>query len=194
MFSALLIADEDHSRLTVIRGTLTAWTNQNSFTVSSYLKVQQTCLHDANTFIELDKSKITAPGPTGRPVEAIVLDAGTDRCRALVIRYQLLPPRDVRPAVPSYSEYLDSIYPRGDQQVAGTLAERTLDSLSIKLRNGSLKRFQLRRDTKFLHSGQAAKLELLPLGTLVTLRAGRNLDGEAEVFQVVWGSIVHPKP
>jgi hypothetical protein len=50
----------------------------------------------------------------------------------------------------------------------------------------------LRPDTRYLEAGAVVDSGALKPNTRVFVRAGRNLDGEVEAYQVIWGGILDP--
>jgi hypothetical protein len=65
-------------------------------------------------------------------------------------------------------------------------------NLEIRTTKGERLRFLLRDDTHYFRDGLPAALRELVLNQVVSVRAGRNLDGQFEAFYVMWGEILRP--
>jgi hypothetical protein len=66
--------------------------------------------------------------------------------------------------------------------------------LTVRVRGDAQeKTVMLRPDTRFLAHGAPVTEAALRPNTKVFLRAGKNLDGQLEAFQVVWGDILQPQ-
>ncbi len=93
----------------------------------------------------------------------------------------------------TYRSPYDNIFPRGDMTFAGSVAEINADSLLLRAHGKGPTRILLRDDTRFLANGGEVTAGDLPVNARVFVRAGRNLDGEIEAYQVVWGKIFSPR-
>ncbi len=152
---------------------------------------------DRRTYVERDKLHITmALLQKGDAVEVV-----SDRVAGASARYArtvhvvgdepVLRPlqsastlRRVRP--------IDRIAPRGDLTYAGVISRLSDDELVLRTRRDGEKIFARRIDTYYLERGMLVEGSALQLNTRVFVRAGRNLDQELEVYQVIWGEILEP--
>ncbi|MBZ2184310.1 MAG: hypothetical protein K7J46_06325 [Bryobacter sp.] len=87
----------------------------------------------------------------------------------------------------------ESFAPRGSLVLTGLV--RSVDGvwLELRTRQEGTMRLRLRPDTAFVNEGQEVGREGLERQTAVSVRAGYDLSGELEVFQVSWGGIVQPQ-
>ena len=81
---------------------------------------------------------------------------------------------------------------RGNITVAGVVLQVADGVLVLRTRSNELRRILLRPDTRYFGEGQPLTVSGLPLSTRVFVRAGRNLEGNVEAYQIVWGSILEP--
>ncbi len=75
---------------------------------------------------------------------------------------------------------------------AGVVTQLTPELLVLRTRSEPRQTLLLRSDTRFMSEGQRVERADLHVNTRVFVRAGRNLDNEVEVYQVIWGDIVRP--
>lgn len=87
----------------------------------------------------------------------------------------------------------ESFAPRGSLVLTGLV--RSVDGvwLELRTRQEGTMRLRLRPDTAFVNEGQEVGREGLERQTAVSVRAGYDLSGKLEVFQVSWGGIVQPQ-
>ncbi len=157
------------------------------------------CSYDDKTYIERDKLRTTiASAETGDQLE-IVSDRkqASTACYARTVhildvpRNRIVPgvrPRP-RPAAPAP----ESFGSRGTLTFSGAVFRVTETFLPLRSRSGERQTLRLRPDPRFSDTGQPAELGSLRANTLVFVRAGKNLDGEVEAYQVVWGEIFRPE-
>jgi hypothetical protein len=62
----------------------------------------------------------------------------------------------------------------------------------LRGRDGSDRTILLREDTRFLDSGETADLGNLAPNMRVFIRAGKDLYGEVEAYQIIRGGILQP--
>ncbi len=92
-----------------------------------------------------------------------------------------------------YHSPFDDMFPRGDMTFSGNIAEIDPGSILLRARGKGPTRILLRDDTRFLCEGNELSADDLKMNARVFVRAGKNLDGEIEAYQVVWGSILTPQ-
>jgi hypothetical protein len=78
--------------------------------------------------------------------------------------------------------------PRGDRTVSGVIIGNNGRSIRIRTREGE-QTLLLRKDTRYLGDGAPQDAAALTVNTRVFVRAGRNLEGGIEAYQVAWGEI-----
>lgn len=82
---------------------------------------------------------------------------------------------------------------RGNLQVAGMVARCDDGQLVIRTREHGEQSFRLRADTRYLEGGARVTSADLKPDTRVFVRAGRDLFGASEVYEVAWGQILEPR-
>jgi hypothetical protein len=82
---------------------------------------------------------------------------------------------------------------RGNVQVAGMVARFEDGQLVIRTRLQGEQTFHLRPDTRYLEGGARVTPADLKPDTRVFVRAGRDLFGANEVYEVAWGQILEPR-
>jgi hypothetical protein len=87
----------------------------------------------------------------------------------------------------------DDLFPRGDLTFAGIVARVGQDMLVLRTRAKGELRLLLRPDTRYVQDGVLADASGLGVNTRVFVRGGRNLDGDLEAYQVMWGEILRPE-
>jgi len=148
------------------------------------------CGYDALSILELSRQRVTVIKlEPGDPVE-IITDhkPGSRDCyiRMLQVIPPGPPPTRVRPAVtlrPTFD------LPRGDRTISGVIVRRDLRSITLRTRDGE-QTLLLRKDTRYLGDGAQQDAAAAVVNTRVFVRAGRNLEGGIEAYQVMWGEIV----
>ena len=79
--------------------------------------------------------------------------------------------------------------PRGDRTVSGVVIRCDARSVTLRTRDGE-QTLLLRKDTRYLGDGAQQDAGALAVNTRVFVRAGRNLEGGVEAYQVMWGEIL----
>lgn len=82
--------------------------------------------------------------------------------------------------------------PRGSMIFTGIVLRMESTGLVLRTRMDGEKWILVRRDTLFREEGLQVESTSLPSGARVFVRGGRNLDGEVEAYEVVWGEILSP--
>jgi len=128
---------------------------------------QTRCSFDERTWFESQRVRVSvaAFGPADS-VEVLVDQRlqtdGSRRCYARTVRLMEPNAPAPNPRRPVYRSVTEHIIPRG---------------------------LLLRPDTRFLEGGVASHRDNLPVNQTVFIRAGKNIEGRLEVYQVIWGEI-----
>jgi hypothetical protein len=80
----------------------------------------------------------------------------------------------------------ESFAPRGDLLFGGIVLRRSATTLTLKTHDGE-KTLVLRPDTRYWCDGVRAAEDILIVNTRVFVRAGRDFEGNIEVYQASWG-------
>jgi len=170
----------------ILRGVMVS-TSPAGFEMQGAEKVLYKCGYDFRTYFERDSQRITATSISSGETIEVVADhkPGTSTCYARTVHVidPNLKSKRWRPA-PSPTE---SFMPRGDLTYSGVVTRQDSRSVTVKTRAGDVTLLK-RLDTRYLGEGQ--KAESAEVNTRVFIRAGRNLDGELEAYQVMWGNIL----
>jgi len=177
----------------IVRGSLV---NAEGTASAGSIVVQKTdgsvygCTYDAHTFVSRNDWPIHATElATGVPLE-IVSDRmpGTGICYARILRQV-----DLAPLIPR-KRRADAVAPlppvrRATLIFAGLVIRSDARSVTIKGRGGD-STLLLRSDTSFSDGGQSVDRATPLLNRHVFVRAGQNLEGQVEAYQVFWGQIL----
>jgi hypothetical protein len=99
-----------------------------------------------------------------------------------------------RPVVREDPLKLDLLFPRGTLTMSGLICRLNDEMLVLRTRNEGEKTIYLRPDTRYMKDGGVAPPGTsLRLNMRVFVRGNRNLDGEIEAYQVIWGAILAPE-
>jgi hypothetical protein len=148
----------------------------------------QGCGFDSLSILELSRQRVTvAKLEAGDPLE-ILTDhkPGTRDCyiRMLQVIPPAPPPSRARPVAKRPTIDL----PHGDRTVSGVIIRRDASSITVRTRDGE-QTLLLRKDTRYLADGAQQDTSALAVNARVFVRAGPNLDGGIEAYQVMWGEI-----
>ena len=155
---------------------------------------------DEKTFIERDHFRI----PCSQLDKSEPLEIVSDRSAEPGMRYARLitvvEPEErarrralvaARAPVP-YEDPTLNIVPRGTLTLTGVVLRVDGDGLMLRTRGYGEKWILVRRDTHYRQDGLVVELSNLHSSTRVFVRAGPNLEGEIEAYEVVWGEILTP--
>jgi hypothetical protein len=81
---------------------------------------------------------------------------------------------------------------RGELTFSGVVSFLTDGRLILRTRDAGEETILLRRDTRFLASGNIVRGSDLKANMRVFVRAGKDLFGHIEAYQVMWGGILQP--
>ncbi|MGH9647520.1 MAG: hypothetical protein ACRD4E_11975 [Bryobacteraceae bacterium] len=148
------------------------------------------CGYDSLSIVQLSRRRITvAKLEPGDPVE-IITDhkPGSRECyiRMLDVVPPAPPPSRAKPAA-AIRQTFD--LPHGDRTISGVIIRRDSHSLTIRTRDGE-QTVLLRKDTRYLGDGTQQDAASALVNTRVFVRAGPNLYGGVEAYQVMWGDIL----
>ena len=184
----------------LVHGRLVSWsgsTGSGEITVSSSEGVCS-CLFDARTYFERDYRMIAVSGlAAGDPLEVLAdRKVGSSNCYARTVhvargRVPMFVP-GVRAPLWSGPSPTESFAPRGDFMFGGRVVRRETQRLTVMTRAGEI-HVVLRPDTRYAGGGLSLDAASLPVNTHVFVRAGRDVDGLLEAYQIVWGEIVAPQ-
>jgi len=174
-----------------VRGSLLSWRGS---TASGDLTVQRAdgavydCSYDRNTLFQRDQRPIQiADVNAGEPVE-VLADRKSRACyaRVLWVVHRMPEPEGWRPR--TIARPREGFQPRGNLTFGGLVVNSPGGAITIKTRTGETT-LLLRSDTRF--SGDGVRLEDPGplLNKHVFIRAGRDIYGVLEAYQVVWGEI-----
>jgi hypothetical protein len=195
---AFALTAEERAPIGIVRGVLVDCTE-----VEVSLRTVDHHLYrfviDGKTFIERDHFRIACSQiDKGDPLEIV-----SDRLGEQGLRYARLitvvdpnsPTRrrtlSVR-APPPYEDPTLTIAPRGSLTFTGVVLRVDSDGLILRTRGAGEKWILVRKDTHYRQDGLAVASANLHSNTRVFVRAGPNLDGEIEAYEIVWGEILTP--
>jgi hypothetical protein len=152
--------------------------------------VVEGCGYDSLSILELSRQRVTvAKLEPGDPLE-IITDhkPGSRDCyiRMLQVIPPAPPPTRVKPVTAARPTF---DLPRGDRTISGVIIRRDARSITLRTRDGE-QTLLLRKDTRYLGDGVQQDAAAALVNTRVFVRAGSNLDGGIEAYQVMWGEIV----
>jgi hypothetical protein len=194
-------AAEDDLPLGIVRGKLSdPKVNglRGGFLLTAESGRETRCSYDERTWFESQRVRVSVEAFTpADPVEVLVDQRlqpdGSRRCYARTVRLvepNAPPPNPRRPVYRSVTEH---IMPRGDLAFSGVVTGFTENAVLVKTRNAPARPFLMRPDTRFLERGVISDRANLPVNQMVFVRAGKNIEGQLEVYQVIWGEIVTGK-
>ena len=148
------------------------------------------CGYDALSILQLSRQRVTvAKLEPGDPIE-IITDhkPGSRDCyiRMLQVIPPAPPPTRVKPVGAVQRPTFDR--PRGDRTISGVIVRRDARSITLRTREGQ-ETLLLRKDTRYVGDGMQQEAGAALVNTRVFVRAGLNLEGGIEAFQVMWGEI-----
>ena len=155
---------------------------------------------DGKTFIERDHFRIACSQlDKAEPLEIVSDRSGEPDMRYARLITVMEPEARVRRrailaarAPVPYEDPTLSIVPRGSLTFTGVVLRVDGDGLVLRTRGNGQKWILVRQDTRFREDGLVVKPSNLHSSTRVFVRAGPNLEGEIEAYEVVWGEILTP--
>jgi hypothetical protein len=143
------------------------------------------CRYDARTYFERSGHQAAAKDlrPADR-VEIVVERLDSTPCYARTVRVA----GEQHAAMPAFDGWMQ----RGNQSLNGVILRLSSEALTLRTRAGEEKSLLLRPDTRYVEGGVASAYARLRPNTRVFIRAGDNLDGKLEAYQIVWGELTGP--
>jgi len=197
VFATVRALAQEDAPAGLLRGEFVSWSGTprgGQFTFRATTHQLYSCSYDQKTYIERWSQRITfASADTGDHLE-LVSDHRLEStaCYARMVQILDAPPvhtvagaRPLRSPSPSAA-----LGPRGNMTVAGVILRVFPELLVLRLRSGDHAFVRLRADTQYLAQGQSSASGSLRANTLVFIRAGKNVEGEVEAYQVIWGEIL----
>lgn len=147
---------------------------------------------DAKTYVERQQKMIDVPRlRPGDQVEVLsdLLGNSPVRYARTIHVIDLTPPPRTRPNPRSA---ITDAAPKGDLTFSGLVARVNDRTLVLRTRDAAEQTILIRRDTRFLSDGEPVAATGLKPNMRVFVRAGNDVDGHVEAYQVVWGKILLP--
>ena len=148
------------------------------------------CGYDALSILELSRQRITvAELEAGDPLE-IITDHKPGSRDCYIRMLQVVPPAPSPTRVAAVAAKRPTVdLPQGDRTISGVVIRCDSRSLTIRTRDGE-RTVLLRKDTRYLGDGAQQDAAAVLVNTRVFVRAGPNLYGGVEAYQVMWGDIL----
>jgi hypothetical protein len=86
----------------------------------------------------------------------------------------------------------EPLFPRGDMTFSGVVSRLSDGRLVLRTRNAGEQTILLRQNTRFVADGETVAAGDLKTNMRVFVRAGKDVFGHVEAYQVVWGGILLP--
>jgi hypothetical protein len=176
-----------------VRGAMATWEGTptlGQITVRAADGSLSSCGYDFRSWFERAHERIAVSKLLpGDPLEVLAdRKPGTRACYVRIV-HVLDPPVRVNPRRVAAIKAPDPPVLRGDQTVSGVVIRREGPALTVRTRTEE-RTLLLRPDTAYFGDGLRLDASALAVNTHVFVRAGRNMDGRIEAYQVMWGSIV----
>lgn len=199
IFLAFGLMAQETAPIGIVRGVLVECD-------STQLTVRTTTNHvfrfviDRKTFIERDNFRVDCSKLDKGEALEIVSDRSADPAVRYARLISVVNPelrsrrrmlRSIRAPIP-YEDPTLSIAPRGSLTFTGVVLRVDGDGLVLRTRVDGEKWILVRQDTRYREDGLQVESSSLHSSTRVFVRAGTNLDGEVEAYEVVWGEILRP--
>ncbi|HEX6896222.1 MAG TPA: hypothetical protein VF146_13180 [Bryobacteraceae bacterium] len=152
-----------------------------------------TCSYDERTYVERDKQSTTIDQLSKGERLEIIADGqpGSGRCYARAVETV---PSAAHRSKPRAEEPFKADSWSQPFTLSGAVVSINPEILILRLRSGEHKVIRLRVQTRYLQDGQATERSALLASTVVSIRAIKNVHGETEASQVIWGEILLPRP
>lgn len=182
----------------LVRGILEGWAGTPA---SGELHIRSAggalwlCAYNDKTYIERERLRIAASSlKPGEPVE-MVADRSGGPCYARTVHVRIVSPplspaASLRARMRVSRAASESIVPRGNLTLTGIVLRLSETALVLRTRSQGHQTVLVRHDTGFTAGGRMVDVSELALNTRVSIRAGRNLEGDLEAYQVIWGDIL----
>lgn len=153
------------------------------------------CMVDGRTYVDRNRERLQLKDlKVGDFLELVTERQGAGgKCFARMIHVVGLEKRfGGRGKMGEVRRSTESFAPRGSVYVTGVVRQVQEGFLEIKTKQEGVMRFRLRPDTIFLNNGAEVKAGSVDRTQPVSVRAGHDLNGDLEAYQVTWGAIVQP--
>ena len=180
LFLAAVLHAQQTMPVGILRGSLVAWQN-GSLSVRQADGAVYDCSYDNHTLFQRNQWPIQSSELAGgEPVE-VVSDRwpATRACYVRMVSVVYALPKSPRRRVPVAEVWV----PRGYLTYSGLVVKNEDSKITLKTRSGP-RTLRLRPDTRYSEASQPL------LNKHVFVRAGRNLEGVLEAYQVMWGEIL----
>jgi hypothetical protein len=179
-----------------LRGHITGWDGEaaaGTFSLRALDYRVHRCTFDAKTLFERERRPVSISRTEPGEMVEVLAERDGAACRALIVRVVESKPAR-RPLTRSIRRPLATEWfaPRGNIVLAGAVARQSPEAIWLRLRGGELQKLALRDDTRFSEGGVVVEAAALKVNMRVSVRAGKNVDGEVEAYTVAWGEIVQP--
>lgn len=153
--------------------------------------IVQACGYDSLSILQLSRRRVPVTKlEPGDPLE-IITDHKPGSRDCYIRMLDVVPPappssrvKSVAPARPTFG------VPRGDRTVSGVIIRRDAKSITLRTHDGE-QTLLLRKDTRYLGDGTQQDAAAALVNTRVFVRAGPDLYGAIEAYQVMWGEIAN---
>jgi len=148
------------------------------------------CGYDALSILELSRQRVTvAKLEAGDPLE-IITDHKPGSRDCYIRMLEVVPPAPPATRVAAVVAKRPAFdLPHGDRTVSGVIIRRDARSITLRTHDGE-QTLLLRKDTRYLGNGAQQDAAAALVNTRVFVRAGPNVYGGIEAYQVMWGDIV----
>lgn len=148
------------------------------------------CGYDALSILELSRERVTvAKLEAGDPLE-IITDHKPGSRDCYIRMLQVVPPGPSPSRVAAVAARRQTFdLPLGDRTISGVIIRCDARSITLRTHEGE-QTLLLRKDTRYLGDGAQQDAGAVLVNTRVFVRAGPNLYGGIEAYQVMWGEIV----
>ena len=152
---------------------------------------------DRKTYVERDSQMIDVarlrPGEKIEVISDTIPGYALRYARTVHVVEDAPPVRAARvpPRVRSLRDFAERIAPAGDLNYSGVVSAVSPSRLVLHTRAGD-QSLSLRADTRYMQDGELVEAAALRPNMRVFVRAGKDLYGELEAYQVVWGRILDP--
>ncbi len=197
--AAILGWSQTDAPIGIVRGDLVKWegnATRGELNILLSPGSEVTCGFDAKTYFERDNQRIAPPAMLAGDRLELVADhkPGSSTCYARTVHVidASVAKRSASRAHREQMNPTEAIVPRGDLTFAGVVVRLDPEILWLKTRSDGEKKLLLRSDTRYLSEGQRVDPANLKVSQRVFIRCGKNLDGDVEAYQIIWGAIIRP--
>jgi hypothetical protein len=195
-----VLAAQQRNASPLIRGVLIAREVHASgeFSVRSADRQVFRYRFDPKTYVERENRLVDIPRlEIGEKVEVLSDEGPASAVRYARTVHVILPAPPARPGSQRRSEAdrdaVDRFGPTSTMSLSGVVISLGPERIVLHTREAGNQTVLLRRDTRFLANGEIVDLSALEPNMRVFIRAGRNLDGAIEAYQIIWGEILEPR-